>query len=118
GIDFAGRALNRSPKWSWVAGVNYAIPVGEGKVVLDAQTSSRSQYELTDLANFAYFAQPGFSKSDASITYNAPEDRFYIAAFVENIEDNLVLTGAGTGLFGNATFSDPRTYGVRAGVKF
>ncbi|MDT0509962.1 TonB-dependent receptor [Novosphingobium sp. MMS21-SN21R] len=118
GIDFAGRALNRSPKWSWVAGVNYAIPVGEGKVVLDAQTSSRSQYELTDLANFAYFAQPGFSKTDASITYNAPEDRFYIAAFVENIEDNLVLTGAGTGLFGNATFSDPRTYGVRAGVKF
>lgn len=117
-ISFAGRPLNRSPKWSWVAGVNYVIPVGEGKVVLDAQTAARSQYELTDLANFAYFAQPGYSKTDASITYNAPEDRFYIAGFVENIEDNLVLTSATTGLLGGVSFSDPRTYGVRAGFKF
>ncbi|MCY1672966.1 TonB-dependent receptor [Novosphingobium sp. SL115] len=118
GINFAGRALNRSPKWSWVAGVNYVIPVGDGKVVLDAQTAARSQYEVTDLANFVYFAQPGYSKSDASITYNAPEDRFYVAGFVENIENNLVITGAGVGAFGSVTFSDPRTYGVRAGFKF
>ncbi|NLR70579.1 TonB-dependent receptor [Novosphingobium sp. ERN07] len=117
-ISFAGRALNRSPKWSWLAGVNYTIPVGEGKVVLDAQTSARGQYEVTDLANFVYFQQPGYSKTDASITYNAPNDRFYIAGFVENLEDNLVVTGAGVGAFGAINFSDPRTYGVRAGVKF
>lgn len=117
-IDFAGRALNRSPKWSWIAGVNYTIPVGDGKVVLDAQTAARGQYEITDLANFVYFAQPGYSKTDASITYNAPDDRFYVAGFVENLENNLVITGAGVGAFGSVTFSDPRTYGVRVGAKF
>lgn len=117
-VNFAGRALNRSPKWSWVAGVNYVVPVGEGRIVLDAQTAARSKYELTDLANYAYFYQPGFSKTDASITYNAPQDRFYVAAFVENLENNLVLTGATTGTLGSVTFSDPRTFGVRAGVKF
>jgi iron complex outermembrane recepter protein len=117
-IDFAGRALNRSPKWSWIAGANYAIPVGDGKIALDAQISARGQYEVTDLANFVYFQQPGYSKTDASITYNAPDDRFYIAGFVENLENNLVVTGAGVGAFGSVTFSDPRTFGVRAGVKF
>ena len=117
-VNFAGRPLNRSPKWSWVAGVNYAVPVGEGKVVFDAQTSARSRYDVTDLANFAYFYQPAATKTDINVTYRAPEERFYIAAFAENLENNLVVTGASTGLFGAVTFADPRTYGVRAGFKF
>ncbi len=118
GVNLAGRALSRSPKWSWTAGVNYGVPVGEGKVVLDASIRYRSQYELTDLANYAYFYQPGHTKTDLSLTYNAPEDRFHIGAFVENLENNLVVTSAGTGGFGNVTFADPRSYGIRAGFKF
>ena len=117
-VNFAGRPLNRSPKWSWVAGANYVLPVGEGRIVFDAQTAARSRYEVTDLANFAYFYQPAATKTDVSVTYNAPQDRFYFAAFAENLENNLVVTGATTGLFGAVTFADPRTYGVRAGVKF
>ncbi len=117
-IDFAGRPLARSPKWSWTAGVNYAVPVGEGKLVADASIRARSQYDLTDLANYAYFYQPGHSKTDLSLTYTAPNDRFHIGAFVENLENNLVVTSATTGGFGSVTFSDPRTFGVRAGIKF
>lgn len=117
-VNFAGRALNRSPRWSWVAGANYTIPLGEGKVVIDAQTASRSQYEVTDLAAFAYFFQPGYTKTDASITYNAPDDRFYVAGFVENLENNLVVTTAVTGVLGFVNIADPRIFGVRAGMKF
>jgi iron complex outermembrane recepter protein len=117
-IDFAGRPLSRSPKWSWSAGINYALPVGEGKVVADASIRARSQYDLTDLANYAYFYQPAHTKTDLSLTYNAPSDRFQVGVFVENLENNLVATTAGTGGFGTVTFSDPRTYGIRAGFKF
>lgn len=117
-INFAGRALNRSPRWSWLAGVNYRIPLGDGEIVLDAQTAARSQAELTDLANFAYFYQPGFTKTDASVTYNAPDQRYYVAGFVENLENNIVLTGTAVGIFGSSAIADPRVYGVRAGVKF
>ncbi len=98
--------------------MNYVVPVGDGKIVADAQTSARSRYEVTDLANFAYFYQPAATKTDLSLTYNAPEDKFYVAGFVENLENNLIVTGASTGLFGSVTFADPRTYGVRAGFKF
>lgn len=57
-------------------------------------------------------------RSDANITYNAPGDRFYLQAFVKNIEDTIVVTTAGSGLFPTANFADPRTYGIRGGVKF
>lgn len=117
-ISLAGRELSRSPKWSWTAGANYALPIGEGKLVADAQILYRSMYELTDLANFAYFYQPGHSKSDISLTYTAPGDKFYVGVFGENLENNLVVTSATTGALGSVTFSDPRTFGVRAGVKF
>ncbi len=118
GVDLSGRPLARSPKWSWSAGFNYALPIGDGKLVADASIRGRSRYDLTDLANYAYFYQNGHTKSDISLTYNGPDDRFYVGAFVENLENNLVVTSATTGGFGSVTFSDPRTYGVRAGFKF
>jgi iron complex outermembrane recepter protein len=118
GVSLAGRPLNRSPKWSWDMGVNYALPIGEGKLVADASIRARSSYELTDLANYAYFQQPAYTKTDLSLTYTAPEDRFYVGVFVENLENNLIVTSASTGGFGNVTFSDPRTFGARAGFKF
>jgi iron complex outermembrane recepter protein len=117
-IDFAGRPLARSPKWSWNAGLNYSLPIGEGQLVADASVRSRSRYDLTDLANYAYFFQPAHTKTDLSLTYNAPDDRYYVGAFVENLENDLVVTSATTGGFGSVTFSDPRTIGVRAGFKF
>jgi iron complex outermembrane recepter protein len=117
-INFSGRPLARSPKWSWNAGLNYSLPIGEGKLVADASVRSRSRYDLTDLANYAYFFQPAHTKTDLSLTYNAPDDRFYVGAFVENLENELVVTSATTGGFGSVTFSDPRTFGVRAGFKF
>jgi iron complex outermembrane recepter protein len=93
------------------------LPIGEGKLVADASVRSRSRYDLTDLANYAYFFQPAHTKTDLSLTYNAPDDRFYVGAFVENLENELVVTSATTGGFGSVTFSDPRTFGVRAGFK-
>jgi iron complex outermembrane recepter protein len=118
GVNLAGRPLARSPKWSWSAGVNYAASIGEGKLVADASIRGRSEYDLTDLANYAYFYQPAHSKTDLSLTYVAPDDHFHVGVFVENLENNLVVTSASTGGFGSVTFSDPRTYGVRAGFKF
>jgi iron complex outermembrane recepter protein len=118
GVSLAGRPLARSPKWSWSAGANYSLPIGEGRLVADAAIRGRSEYDLTDLANYAYFYQPAHSKTDLSLTYNAPSENFHVGVFVENLENNLVVTSATTGGFGSVTFSDPRTFGIRAGVKF
>ena len=117
-ISFAGRQLSRSPRVSWTAGINYTVPVGDGKLVADAAIRGRSEYDLTDLANYAYFYQPAHTKTDLSLTYSAPGDRFYVGAFVENLENNFVVTSASTGGFGSVTFADPRSIGIRAGFKY
>jgi iron complex outermembrane receptor protein len=117
-VNLSGFPLSRSPKWSWNAGVNYALPIGEGQLVADASIRSRSSYELADLGAYAYFQQPAHTKTDVSLTYKAPENKFYVAAFAENLENDVVVTSVTTGANGSLTFGDPRTYGVRAGFKF
>jgi iron complex outermembrane receptor protein len=118
GVDFAGRPLDRSPKWSGSAGLDYTIPVGEGKVVASAKTRFSSRYELTDQGNFAYFFQPSYTKSDLALTYSAPSDRFFVSAYVHNLEDRITVTNVTAGFFGNVNFADPRVFGARAGIKF
>ena len=53
-----------------------------------------------------------------SLTYNAPGNKYYVAAFVQNLENKLAVTSASTGALGSVTFADPRLFGVRAGAKF
>lgn len=118
GINFSGRPLDLSPKFTWSAGMDYRIPVGDGNVTASALTRFSSRYELTDLGNYAYFYQPSFTKTDVSLTYNAPGGRFYVGAFAKNLENNVVVTGASSGFFGTVAYADPRQFGVRAGTSF
>jgi iron complex outermembrane receptor protein len=66
----------------------------------------------------------GYANVSASLTYNAPNDRWFISAYARNITKAKVYTGGGgdqspfvTG-FVTSTIGAPRTYGVRTGVKF
>jgi iron complex outermembrane receptor protein len=121
-LDFSGHPLARSPKWTGSAGATYTFGLATGgSVVANARTRFSSRYYLTDIANLIDYYQPSYTKTDASLTYSAPGDRYYIGAYVENIENKIVLTGAGFGNFGldgTAAFADPRRYGIRAGVRF
>jgi len=117
-VNFSGRSLNRSPKWSGAAGINYVTPVGDGEVVFDAGVRFSSMYELTDLGTYTYFFQPSYTKTDLSVTYRAPSDTWYFGVYVENLENNLVLTSAAAGQFDSASVADPRVVGVRLGASF
>ena len=121
-VDFSGRPLARSPKWTGNIGAKYIAWLGSGaNVEFDLGTRFSSKYDLTDIANLIAYYQPSYTKTDASITFNAADEAFYIGGFVENIENEIVLTSAGYGSFGldgTAVFADPRKYGVRLGFRF
>lgn len=121
-LDFSGHALARSPEWTGNVGANYTLNLdGGANIVFDAGTRFSSSYALTDLANLIDYRQPSFTKTDVSIRFNAANDAFYVGAYINNIEDEIVLTSAGygsTGPDGTAVFADPRTFGVRAGFEF
>ncbi|MEN7535875.1 TonB-dependent receptor [Aurantiacibacter flavus] len=121
-LDFSGRPLARSPEWTGNLGINYALELGNGgSLVFDAGTRFSSSYALTDIGNLIDYRQPSYTRTDASIRYNAPSGSWHLAAFIDNIEDEIVLTSAGygnAGFDGTAAFADPRTFGVRAGIEF
>ena len=117
--DWKGFDLDRSPRWT--INLNYIHTFDLGSVgSLDAQVRTRisTSYELAGLANVQQLKQPGFSKTDANLTYNSPDKTYYFQLFVKNLEDNVTVSSIAPGANGTVQLADPRTYGVRAGMKF
>ncbi len=118
-ISFAGRQLDQAPKYTASAGYTHTFPLGNGgKVEAGVRTRLSAEYYLQDLNNLAQFRQPSFTKTGATLTYKAAEDRFFVQGFVQNLENNITIASAASGLGTTATIEEPRTYGIRAGFKF
>ncbi len=117
--SFAGKRLDRSPEFTWSAGYTYTYPLANGGY-LEAAAVIRFSDSLffSDTANRVQFVQPSFHKSDVTVTYRAPDNRWYLQGFVRNIEDEVTLSSAMQGQYATAEFADPRLIGARAGFKF
>jgi len=122
GVNYSARPLSRSPDVTVQAGVSYTYRLANaGALEASARTRFSSEYDLTDLQRLIGFYQPSFTKTDVTLTYRAPDDRFTLGAFARNIENAITVTNASSGVAvfdGSATFADPRTIGVRAGFSF
>ena len=117
--NYAGQKLDRTPSTVMYASVKYAIPVGDAEVVASLGTRYSSAYSVTVFGdNGPYWLKlwtPSQTKTQASLTYNAPNKAWYATAFVKNIENKVSLV---TGSASSVTMSDPRTFGLRTGFKF
>lgn len=124
GVNFAGEKLDRSPEWTATVGYRYTLPIGGGGLEFGVRTRISDSYQLISNAARTFFRQPSFTKTDLTLTYTAPNDRFYLQAYAKNLENAITLASATLSANfpsftdGNAQFADPRTYGVRAGFKF
>ncbi|MBD8641565.1 TonB-dependent receptor [Sphingomonas sp. CFBP 13733] len=118
-LNWEGKRLDRSPEFAFTAGYTHSFPVGDGATFdVGARTRYSASYRLAALAINAQFRQPEFTQTDLTATYTAPDRAWYLQAFAKNLENNLQVTVAGAGANGTVQFSDPRTYGVRAGTRF
>ncbi|CAN7461963.1 TonB-dependent receptor [Phenylobacterium sp. LjRoot225] len=114
--DYASADLDNSPSTVVVAGYTRTFPLGSGaKITAHADTRFSSSYFNTDFNIPAQFRQPSYWKSNAVVTYAAPEDKWYVEGFVKNIENNIVFSGYQSG---RIYVSEPRLFGMRAGVRF
>lgn len=119
--DYTGRSLDRAPKTVATAGYTYTLPFANGAdLAFNARTRLSSSYVVTLFAEPHQYRQPSFTRTDVNLTFTAPDGRFSLAGFARNLEDNITVNGIGAGAAGArvVTAGDPRTYGVRAGVKF
>jgi len=123
-IDCSGFPLVRSPKWSGNAGATQVFDLANGgNLTLDADVSLASaRYVSTSFVANARVR--GYGNASASLTYNAPEGRWFLGGYVRNITNARVYTGGGGDQsifvpgFVTSTIGAPRTYGMRAGIRF
>jgi len=90
------------------------------RVVIDA----RGHYQTTTLTGLEFLPveyQPAHWLADAAVTFYAPQRRFYVGAFINNAFNKTVVSSTFPtpfSLFEMGNLRPPRTYGIRAGVKF
>lgn len=118
--DFAGRQLDHAPKYVASVGYTYTVPLANGgEIQAGVRSRLSSSYVMTVQSRGQQYRQPSYTRTDLSLTYNAPDDRFYIQGFWQNLEDNINVTSISfSGGRALVTPSDPMTYGVRGGFKF
>jgi iron complex outermembrane receptor protein len=115
-LSFEGRPLDRSPKHVLSAGYSHIFPIGEGNVTASVRTRLSSEYVITNYGAGVQYRNPSRTETSLSLTYNAPDNRYYIQGYLQNLENSIRLQRVDG--FANASPTDPRTYGVRAGFKF
>ncbi|MBB4642538.1 TonB-dependent receptor [Rhizorhapis suberifaciens] len=123
GVDWSDKKLDRSPSLTLTAGYTHTIELGNGgNIQAGVRTRVSDDYRLAALGTLNQFRVPGYTKTDMLLAYNAPNDGWYVQAFVKNLEDSIVVSSAAsaplTSPVGTTQISDPRTYGARVGVKF
>ena len=118
-LNWSGRPLDRSPADQEMLAYTHTFRLADGANI-EARIHSRlsDHYVLADYNVFDQFRVPGYVKTDLLLAYQAPNDRWYLQGFVNNIENHIAVTYIAVSGLWNAQFADPRTYGGRVGVRF
>jgi len=110
-----GTQMQNSPKWAGNLAFEQAIPVGPGQVVFNANTHLTTGYFTTPEQYMPGARQKGFTRSDASIRYEA-DAGWSIGAHLRNIENNAQTTYVFPAY--RRFITAPRTFVVTAGYRF
>ncbi|MEJ7935564.1 TonB-dependent receptor [Sphingobium sp. AN558] len=115
-----GNWLNRAAPWSVNVGLQYEVPVGNGKLLLRGESfwSGKIRY---DEFNTAALTQRAYNLQNAFLTFTPDGDQFTLRAFVKNIRNvNTRASGAYSASLGQdqTIWNLPRTYGAEATYRF
>jgi len=139
-VDLAGQKLRHAPEFSVTAIYEHDFVLGNGgRIVPRVQFHYETDTVISPFSKVypnlyrGAGEQDGYTKTDLSLRYEAPERRWEIEAFVQNVEDKAVKTDIqNIGASSNGTpttgpsnlgtwvafYNPPRTYGVRVGARF
>jgi iron complex outermembrane recepter protein len=120
-VNCSGDQPPNAPLWTLNVAAQQTMPLGNGgKLVANLRTHFQTA-TLTGLEFTSVEMQHAYWTADASLTYGAPADRYFVTGFVNNVFDRTVIGESFPppfSLFTIATLRPPRTYGLRAGFRF
>ena len=115
-VDFNDRPLDNAPNYVVTAGYTHSFRVPNGgDIAAHIDTMLSDFYVNTNFANGAQFRYPSYTKTNATLTYNEPNGKWFLQAFAKNLENTITFTGYGVG---RVYASEPRLFGGRAGIRF
>ncbi|RZT08241.1 iron complex outermembrane recepter protein [Duganella sp. CF402] len=116
-LDCSGKSLRNAPKATLGLGYEYFVDIGEGELILRADTRYSSKY-YNDDANTATFEQGSYTRTGVSVRYNAPAGKWHMSAYARNLENrNVVNSRLSNTVFGAYGYTAaPRTVGVTLGL--
>jgi iron complex outermembrane receptor protein len=120
-FNCAGLRPPNAPKWTINMGAQQTVPLGHsGKIVFNGRAHWQSE-TLTGLEFLPIEEQGAYWQVDASVTYSAPGDKFFLSGFVNNLTNTTVIGNTfppPLSGFVVGSLRPPRTFGVRAGFRF
>ncbi len=122
-VDLSGNQLPNAPKFKVSVGAQYTADFDNGwNMVLRSDLNfTGNTYSRT--FNRPIDRVPSYEIVNAQVQFNAPDNRFFIRGFVQNLFDSSAITGQyvtdpSSGLYTNIFTLEPRRYGVAAGFRF
>ncbi len=123
-INCSGFRLVRSPKWTGNIGLTQVFDLSSGANVTFDTDLAFASGRFTSTSFVANSKVDGYANWNASLTYNAPDEKWFFGGYIRNITNAKIYTGGGgdqspfvTG-FVSSSIGAPRTFGARFGVKF
>lgn len=119
-FDCSGKPLLYSPKWTLNLGAEQIVPLGDTyELVASVNTAWRdSSYGAFEYLDFEKI--PAHWTTDANLTLRLADGGLSIGAFVRNIENKRRIASPQSSPIGFAiaTYTAPRTYGLRLSADF
>ncbi len=100
------RRVQNTPEWTASGTLAYATPLGDGRLNVGTSLSYRSRTYQFEIPS-PYIDQPGYALWDASLVYNAPNDRWSIGLYGKNLTDKQYRTSGYSFIAGNPTTGVP-----------
>jgi iron complex outermembrane recepter protein len=116
---FTGYNIPNSPYLTAILGYQHTWTLADGAAVsFRADTHFETEsYLLYDHHNGS--RQPAYSNTSTSLTYRCANERWDVALWARNLENEAIYgAGATVGPIGAVYLGDPRTYGIRVGAHF
>ena len=122
-VSLNGNKLPQAPMYKWSVGAQYTADFGNGWTLVPRADLNYTGGFSASVFNLNVDRVPGYEVVNAQIQLNAPDDRFYLRAFVQNLTNNDAITGQAvadqsSGLYTNIFTIEPRRYGAAVGFKF
>ncbi len=119
-INYAGNPLPYAPPLSATLGLSKLWGIASGGSVEARVETKYNDGSWTTYAKLPGQYNPSYTKTDVTLTYNTPSEKWAISAWLKNAENTAYLVSKGTDtIYGQAPgyLDPPRTFGLRVVFK-